>query len=103
VTQIGAGFNFNPSKGRQPMFLLISHMKSAPARRHSLIAATILACLVGAMGVYAQAPPDSARNSQPNPYRTIENWAKLPEGRTWGAAAGVDVRHHGGGVIQDTN
>ncbi|HLH00135.1 MAG TPA: peptidyl-alpha-hydroxyglycine alpha-amidating lyase family protein [Bryobacteraceae bacterium] len=33
-------------------------------------------------------------NSQPNPYRTIENWAKLPEGRTWGSAAGVAVDSH---------
>src|SRR5712671_4106149 len=28
-------------------------------------------------------------NSAPNPYRTIADWAKLPEGRTWGATAGV--------------
>ena len=34
-------------------------------------------------------------NSQPNPYRTIENWAKMPEGRTWGSTAGVDVDSHG--------
>ena len=37
----------------------------------------------------------SEPNAQPNPYRTIENWAKLPEGRTWGSAAGVDVDSHG--------
>jgi DNA-binding beta-propeller fold protein YncE len=30
-------------------------------------------------------------NSQPNPYRTIEHWGKLPEGRTWGSVAGIDV------------
>jgi len=33
----------------------------------------------------------SEPNAQPNPYRTIENWAKLPDGRTWGSAAGVDI------------
>ena len=30
-------------------------------------------------------------NSQPNPYRTVENWAKLPEGRPWGSTAAVDI------------
>ena len=62
---------------------------------HSAIAAAIFVCLAGAPAARAQAPADSARNSYPNPYRTIENWAKLPEGRTWGAAAGVDVDRHG--------
>lgn len=33
-------------------------------------------------------------NTQPNPYRTVSDWAKLPEGRTWGSAAGVDVDSH---------
>ena len=28
---------------------------------------------------------------QDNPYRTVEGWAKLPEGRIWGSACGVDV------------
>jgi hypothetical protein len=22
-------------------------------------------------------------NDLPNPYRTVQNWAKMPEGRTW--------------------
>jgi sugar lactone lactonase YvrE len=34
-------------------------------------------------------------NSLPNPYRTIENWAKLPEGRPWGSTAGVAVDRSG--------
>lgn len=33
-------------------------------------------------------------NTQPNPYRTVSDWAKLPEGRTWGSTAGVDVDSH---------
>jgi streptogramin lyase len=33
-------------------------------------------------------------NAQPNPYRTVSDWAKLPEGRTWGSTAGVDVDSH---------
>lgn len=34
-------------------------------------------------------------NSLSNPYRTIENWAKLPEGRPWGSTAGVTVDRNG--------
>jgi sugar lactone lactonase YvrE len=33
--------------------------------------------------------------SQPNPYRTIENWGKLPEGRTWGSTSAVDIDRDG--------
>ncbi len=34
-------------------------------------------------------------NSQPNPYRTVENFFKLPDGRTWGATAGVGIAPNG--------
>src|SRR5215471_2089138 len=37
-------------------------------------------------------------NSAPNPYRTIDNWAKLPEGRTWGSTSGVDIDPDGTSV-----
>jgi sugar lactone lactonase YvrE len=53
-----------------------------------LLAATIVA-VAGAF--VAIAPDDAAPNSQPNPYRTVENWAKLPEGRTWGSTSAVDL------------
>ena len=33
--------------------------------------------------------------SPPNPYRVIENWAKMPEGRSWGAAGGVAIDSKG--------
>ena len=42
--------------------------------------------------VHADVQP---RNSLPNPYRTIENWAKLPTGRLWGSTAGVAVDRNG--------
>ena len=35
--------------------------------------------------------PAAPVNSPPNPYRSIENWAHMPEGRAWGATAGVYV------------
>jgi streptogramin lyase len=31
----------------------------------------------------------------PNPYRAVEDWAKLPDGRTWGSTSAVDVDHDG--------
>ncbi len=39
----------------------------------------------------AQPPAESL----PNPYRVIENWAKLPGGRAWGSAASIAIDHHG--------
>jgi DNA-binding beta-propeller fold protein YncE len=40
--------------------------------------------------VYAQAP-----NAQPNPYQTIENYFKLPEGRKIGSTAGIYIDRDG--------
>ena len=34
-------------------------------------------------------------NDLPNPYNTIEGWAKLPEGRTWGSTSAVDIDKDG--------
>jgi DNA-binding beta-propeller fold protein YncE len=33
--------------------------------------------------------------AQPNPYRTVEGWAKMPEGRTWGATSAVEIDKDG--------
>ena len=33
--------------------------------------------------------------AQPNPYRTIEDWARMPDGRTWGATSAVDIDKDG--------
>lgn len=30
-------------------------------------------------------------NDRPNPYTTIEGWAKMPEGRSWGSTSAVDI------------
>jgi sugar lactone lactonase YvrE len=34
-------------------------------------------------------------NSHPNPYRTIEGWAKMPTGRTWGSTSAVAIDRDG--------
>jgi len=38
-----------------------------------------------------EAPP----NSQPNPYRTIANWGRLPDGRAWGSTSAVALDRNG--------
>ena len=39
----------------------------------------------------AQRPPPQPTNDLPNPYQTIEDYFKMPEGRTWGSTSAVDV------------
>ena len=34
-------------------------------------------------------------NQAPNPYRTIEGWARLPEGRAWGSTSAVEIDRDG--------
>jgi DNA-binding beta-propeller fold protein YncE len=57
-------------------------------RQGHLIAALLT---MGATGLGAQAPV----NDRPNPYRTIEGWAKLPPGRTWGSTSAVAIDKDG--------
>ena len=63
--------------------------------RVRFIVIAFIVVMTGASGVRARAQAGAEPNSQPNPYRTIEDWAKLPEGRPWGSAAGVAVDRHG--------
>lgn len=46
--------------------------------------------------VFAQPAVDP--NSAPNPYHVDEGWAKLPQGRHWGAVPGVDIDRDGKSV-----
>lgn len=46
-------------------------------------------------GAWVSAP---VVNDLPNPYDTIEGWAKLPEGRTWGATSAVEIDRDGRSV-----
>ena len=36
--------------------------------------------------------------AQPNPYKTVENYFQLPEGRTWGSSSAVDIAPDGKSV-----
>src|SRR5437763_2745521 len=68
-----------------------------PARCSRLLGSALVALLaLAGLRVYAQAI--APLNSLPNPYRAVENWAKMPEGRAWGASAGVDIDPDGASV-----
>lgn len=41
------------------------------------------------------APAPAPLNDLPNPYRTVEGWAKLPAGRTWGSTSAVEIDKDG--------
>jgi sugar lactone lactonase YvrE len=56
--------------------------------------AATAASLVFASAVAAQ-PTVAPTNSAPNPYRTIEGWAKLPDGRSWGSTSAVAIDKDG--------
>src|SRR5688572_31773885 len=74
-----------------------------------LMAAGVAVSGILSGGTFAQAPggggqPAAATgawmsapvvNDLPNPYATIEGWAKLPEGRTWGSTSAVDIDRDG--------
>src|SRR5262245_59317085 len=55
-------------------------------RQFSLLAIWIL--LAGSAFTQSTVTPT---NTAPNPYQTVEGWAKLPAGRTWGSTSAVDV------------
>ena len=59
-----------------------------PSRFPTVVAAALLSA-----GAYAQS--DAPPNSQPNPYRTVEHWYQLPEGRTMGSTSAVTVTPNG--------
>src|SRR4051812_44182668 len=53
--------------------------------------------VLAATPVFAQSPVAPV-NDLPNPYQTVEGWAKLPEGRTWGSTSAVDIDRDGTSV-----
>jgi len=44
---------------------------------------------------YSAPAQAAAPNSPPNPYNTVANWFKMPEGRTWGSTSAIEVDKQG--------
>ena len=59
--------------------------------RVGVVVVGVVVMMIGASGerVAAQSNP------VPNPYQSILDWAKLPQGRTWGQMAALDIDSHG--------
>jgi len=51
--------------------------------------------LAAALALLAALPGAGAQETLPDPYRALEGWAKLPDGRTWGSTSAVDVDRNG--------
>ena len=60
------------------------------ARSGHAVAFTVAAAIALSLGA-AHTQSMVPTNSAPNPYRTIEGWAKMSEGRIWGSTAAVDI------------
>ena len=65
-------------------------------KTRTLAPATALfgALAIWTAGSFAQTKIEPT-NSAANPYQTVEGWAKMPEGRTWGATSAVDIDKDG--------
>src|SRR5438128_8234013 len=61
----------------------------------SSIAACALAATIAATIAAVAQGGDAPTNSLPNPYQTVENYFKLPEGRTWGSTSAVEIDSDG--------
>ena len=62
-----------------------------------LAAVTTAACVRAQVALPAAQTDASVQptNDAPNPYRTVEGWAKMPPGRTWGSTSAVDIDRDG--------
>jgi streptogramin lyase len=65
-------------------------MNRAPA---TLALGVAVLCCIG-VPTLAQAPA-APTNSAPNPYSTVEQFFKMPEGRTWGSTSAVEIDRDG--------
>lgn len=60
--------------------------------------AATAAVLVAFMQPASVAQTTTPTNSLPNPYRSIENWGQLPDGRKWGSTSAVAIDPDGTSV-----
>ena len=67
------------------------------ARRLTPALASCALIVITATAAVAQANMQPV-NDLPNPYQTVEGWAKLPGGRAWGSTSAVAIAPDGRGV-----
>jgi len=61
-----------------------------------LLAAAIAAATLGLFATTVSTQADvKPTNDLPNPYQPVENYFKLPEGRTWGSTSAVEIDKDG--------
>jgi sugar lactone lactonase YvrE len=63
--------------------------------KRMISAACFIAAMLPPTNARAQNPATTPVNDRPNPYRTVEGWAKMPAGRTWGATSAVAIDKDG--------
>ncbi len=61
------------------------------SRSHSFRVALLGMTLFAGFGIGAQVQASQPVNDRPNPYTTVDNHFKMPEGRTWGSTSAVDI------------
>jgi sugar lactone lactonase YvrE len=71
-------------------------MSNALTTTQALRFAAFALLAIGAGAAYSQTVAPT--NSAPDPYRSLEGWAKMPQGRTWGSTAGVWIDPDGTSV-----
>jgi sugar lactone lactonase YvrE len=69
-------------------------MSNSNRARLTLTAAIVTVLAMSAGKAYTQESVQPV-NDPPNPYQTVEGWAKMPEGRTWGSTSAVDIAPDG--------
>jgi DNA-binding beta-propeller fold protein YncE len=67
-------------------------------RMNSFFVVSVIAAGIAAENAYPASSDTGPTNDAPNPYRTIEHWAKLPEGRKMGSTSAVDIDKDGKSV-----
>src|SRR5918912_1684131 len=61
----------------------------------AMVAVAAVATSHGPIHAQAQQAQMQPVNELPNPYQSIENYFKLPEGRTWGSTSAVEIDKDG--------
>src|SRR5439155_189368 len=71
-------------------------MTSAERARPIPLATAIAAAALGLFAANVSTQSDvKPTNDAPNPYQSIENYFKLPQGRTWGSTSAVEIDKDG--------